>query len=147
MPSSPEETFRRLVDLLLAKDMNAVADLWAEDGVAEFPFAAGTSPRQLAGREEIRGYLTGYPERMDVREIPAVTVHHTEVPDTVVVEYSANGHTVRTGKPYQLDYVVVITVKDGLITRYRDHWNPLATAAAAGTLSELLDSLRPGAVR
>lgn len=34
--STPEETFRRMIDLLLAKDMNAVADLWAPDGIAEF---------------------------------------------------------------------------------------------------------------
>ncbi|WP_246127760.1 nuclear transport factor 2 family protein [Amycolatopsis rhizosphaerae] len=147
MPSAPEETFRRLLDLLLAKDMNAVADLWAEDGVAEFPFATETSPRRLTGREEIRGYLVGYPERMDIREIPAVTVHHTELPDTIVVEFTANGRTVRTGEPYRLDYIVVITVRDDLITRYRDYWSPLATAAAAGALPELLDSLRSGGAR
>ncbi|MER5645077.1 hypothetical protein [Streptosporangium sp. NPDC002524] len=30
MPCTTEETFRRLLDLLLTKDMNAVADLWAQ---------------------------------------------------------------------------------------------------------------------
>ncbi|WP_269086693.1 nuclear transport factor 2 family protein [Actinosynnema sp. ALI-1.44] len=137
----PEETFRRLLDLLLAKDMAAVADLWAEDGTAEFPFAVGSSPRRLTGREEVRAYLADYPELVDVREIPAVTVHHTGKPDTVVVEFTANGRTVRTGEPYQLDYIAVITVQDGLITHYRDYWNPLAAATAAGRLPELLDSL------
>ncbi|GLY71404.1 nuclear transport factor 2 family protein [Amycolatopsis taiwanensis] len=147
MSSTPEETFRRLLDLLLAKDMDAIADLWADDGIAEFPFATEISPRQLAGREEVRDYLAGYPEVMDVREISAVTVHHTERPDTIVVEFTANGRTVRTGEPYRLDYVVVITVRDGLITRYRDYWSPLAAAAAAGALPELLDTLRSAAVR
>lgn len=147
MPSTPEETFRRLLDLLLAKNMDAVADLWAEDGTAEFPFVVEAMPRRLAGREAVRGYLAGYPELMDVREIPAVTVHHTERPDTIVVEFTANGRTVRTGEPYRLDYIAVITVWDGLITHYRDYWNPLAAAAAAGTLPELLDSLRSGAAR
>jgi uncharacterized protein len=141
VPSAPEETFRRLLDLLLAKDMDAVADLWAKDGIAEFPFATEPSPRQLAGREVIRGYLAGYPELMDVREIPAVTVHQTERPDTIVVEFTANGRTVRTGEPYRLNYIVVITVQEGLIARYRDYWSPLAAAAAAGTLPELLGSL------
>lgn len=42
---------------------------------------------------------------------------------------------------------MVITAQDGLITRYRDYWNPLATASAAGTLPELLDSLRSDAAR
>ncbi|PRY36882.1 nuclear transport factor 2 family protein [Umezawaea tangerina] len=147
MPSTPEETVRRLLDLLLAKDMDAVADLWARDGVAEFPFAAGTSPRELVGREEVRGYLAGYPDLVDVREVPEVTVHHTRQPDTVVVEFTATGTTVRTGEPYRLDYIAVVVVVDGLIRRYRDYWSPLATAAAAGTWSELLDSLRPETAR
>ncbi len=65
MSSTPEEIFRRMIDLMLAKDMNAVADLWAPDGIAEFPFAAGSSPRVLRGREEVRAYLAHYPELMD----------------------------------------------------------------------------------
>ncbi|MET7320627.1 nuclear transport factor 2 family protein [Streptomyces sp. NPDC005549] len=136
-----------MLDLLLTKDMDGVAGLWAEHGTAEFPFAAGASPQRLAGREEVRDYLAGYPELMDVRAIPAVTVHHTERPDTIVVEFTAHGRTVRTGESYQLDYATVITVRDGLITHYRDYWNPLAAASAAGTLPELLDSLRSRAAR
>ncbi|WP_229372922.1 nuclear transport factor 2 family protein [Umezawaea beigongshangensis] len=138
---------RRLLDLMLAKDTDAVADLWAEDGTAEFPFAAGTSPRRLTGRKEVRDYLASFPQVYDLREISPITVHHTQRPDTVVVEYHANGHSVRTGEPCRMDYIVVITVQDGSITRFRDYWNPLTNAAAAGTLPELLDSLRPETAR
>jgi ketosteroid isomerase-like protein len=142
-----EETFRRLLELLPAKDMNAIADLWAEDGTAEFPFAAGAAPRRLTGREAVREYLSGYPDLMDVRAITTVTVHHTKRPDTVVAEFTAHGRTVATGESYELDYIAVITTRRGLITRYRDYWNPLAAASAAGTLPELLGSLRSQAVR
>ncbi|GAA2346132.1 nuclear transport factor 2 family protein [Streptomyces violaceusniger] len=147
MPRAPEETMRPLLELMLAKDMDAVAGLWAEDGTAEFPFAAGASPRRLVGREAVRGYLVGFQEVYDVREIPTITVHHTERPDTGVVEYHAMGRSVRTGEPYRMKYIVVITVQDGPITRFRDYWDPLANATAAGALPELLDSLRSAAVR
>ncbi|MFE6615546.1 nuclear transport factor 2 family protein [Amycolatopsis sp. NPDC057786] len=147
MPRTPEETMRRLLELMLAEDTDAVAGLWAEDGTAEFPFAAGTSPRRLTGRKEIRDYLAGFPEVYDLREVPPITVHHTHRPDTIVVEYHANGQSVRTGEPYRMDYIVVITVQGGLITHFRDYWNPLANAMAAGSLPELLDSLRSGAAR
>ena len=30
-----------------------------------------------------------------------------------------------TGRPYAQDYVIVLVVKDGLMTLYRDYWNPL----------------------
>ncbi|GGQ38998.1 nuclear transport factor 2 family protein [Streptomyces mutabilis] len=146
-PRTSEETFRRLLELLLAKDMDAIADLWAEHGTAEFPFAEGTSPRQLTGREAVRDYLAGYPDLMDVQAIPTVTVHHTDQPDTIVVEFTAHGRTVATDEPYQLDYITVLTTHCGLITCYRDYWSPLTAASAAGTLPELLGSLRSQATR
>ena len=33
-----------------------------------------------------------------------------------------------TGAPYEQSYVSVLTVRDGLIVRYRDYWNPLRSA-------------------
>ncbi|MGC0414336.1 ketosteroid isomerase-like protein [Streptomyces ambofaciens] len=141
MSSTPEEVFRRMTDLMLAKDMNAVADLWAPDGIAEFPFAAGSSPRVLRGREEVRAYLAHYPDLMDMEEVAALTVRRTEHTDTVVVEWTATGRTVATSQPYRLDYIVVLTAHDGLITLYRDYWNPLSAAAASGGLAGLIDSL------
>lgn len=147
MPRTPEEVMRTLLDLMLAGDTDAVAELWAEDGTAEFPFATGLSPRELVGRDEVRRYLAGFPQVYDMREVPAITVHHTQQPDTAIVEYHATGLSLRTGKPYRMDYVVVIAVQDGLITRFRDYWSPLASAAASGTLPELIESLSSEAVR
>ncbi|WP_461152590.1 nuclear transport factor 2 family protein [Saccharopolyspora tripterygii] len=138
---------RTLLDLMLAGDTDAVAELWAEDGTAEFPFAAGDSPRELVGRDEVRRYLADFPQVYDMREVPAITVHQTQRPDTAIVEYHATGLSLRTGKSYRMDYVVVITVQDGLITRFRDYWSPLAAATASGTLPELIDSLSPEALR
>ncbi|MFI0419976.1 nuclear transport factor 2 family protein [Spongiactinospora sp. 9N601] len=74
-------------------------------------------------------------------------MHHTRQPDTIVVEFTAGGRTVRTGEPCRLDYITVITVQDGLITRYRDYWNPLAAASPAGTLPDLLAAPHPAAAR
>ncbi|WP_207918487.1 nuclear transport factor 2 family protein [Saccharopolyspora karakumensis] len=147
MPRTPEETMRRLLDLMLREDTDAVADLWAEHGITEFPFAAGNSPRSLAGREEVRRYLAGFPQLCDMREVHAFTAHRTQRPDTAIVEYRATGRSLRTGKPYRMDYVVVITVEDGLITRFRDYWNPLANAEASGTLPELVASLNSEVAR
>jgi uncharacterized protein len=141
VPNAPEKVFRRLLDFMLEKDMDAVADLWAAEGTAEFPFAAGDAPRRLTGREEVRGYLAGYPELLDVREVTALTVRPTEDADTAVIEWTAEGAAVRTGERYRLDYVVVLTVREERITVYRDYWSPLATARAAGRLPELIASL------
>ncbi|MFE7120830.1 nuclear transport factor 2 family protein, partial [Streptomyces sp. NPDC057654] len=53
-------------------------------------------------------------------------------PEVIIVEMRAEGRVVATGRPYEMTYVVVATVKNGLITRYRDYWNPLAATEIAG---------------
>ncbi|ATE53002.1 MULTISPECIES: nuclear transport factor 2 family protein [Actinosynnema] len=141
MDNDPELTFRRLLDLLLAKDMDAVADLWAVDGTAEFPFAEAGSPTRLEGREQVRAYLAGYPDLVDVAEIPELVVHRTADPSTAVVEFTAVGRTTATGAPYRLDYVSIVTVVDGLFTAYRDYWSPVAAARATGGLGDLVAAL------
>ncbi|WP_161033075.1 nuclear transport factor 2 family protein [Streptomyces sp. YIM 132580] len=130
-----------MIDLMLAKDMNAVANLWEPDGIAEFPFAAGSSPRVLRGREEVRAYLGHYPDLMDMKKVAALTVRPTDQTDTIVVEWTATGRTVATSRPYRMDYIVVLTVRCGLIALYRDYWSPLSAAAAAGMPAGAIDSL------
>lgn len=76
-----------------------------------------------------------------MKEVAALTVRPTDQADTVVVEWTATGRTVATSQPYLLDYIVVLTVRDGLIALFRDYWSPLSAAAAAGTLAGLIDSL------
>lgn len=141
MSSTAEGTIRRMIDLMPAKDTNTVADLWAPDGTAAFPFAAGTSPRPLRGREEVRTYLPHCPEPMDLQEVAALTLRPTDHTDTVVVEWTAVGRTVATSRPYRLDHTVVLTGRDGLIAPFRDHRSPLSAAAAAGGLTALIDSV------
>jgi ketosteroid isomerase-like protein len=77
-------------------------------------------------------YLRDYTDHVDLRAITRRTVHQTLDPDVVVVEFEVDGTAVRTGRPYQLRYICVITVRDGEIAGYRDYWNPLALAEALG---------------
>lgn len=139
--SNSREVFDRMLELLLAKDMNGVADLWAEDGTAEFPFAEAGAPTLVAGRASVREYLAGYPEIVDITGYPAIVVHETLDPEVIVAEFTAAGWTVRTGEPYEASYIAVITVRDGHIASYRDYWSPVALARASGDLTPLLSAL------
>ncbi|MEV7036795.1 nuclear transport factor 2 family protein [Amycolatopsis sp. NPDC051061] len=125
------------LDLLLKHDMTGFADLWATDGVLEFPFAAPGYPPRVEGRDAIREYLRDYPNLLDVREITAETVHETADPAVVVVEMTVAGVVVASRKPYELSYIAVITVEDGEIRHYRDYWSPLAAAELLGGVDEL----------
>ncbi|MFE2353852.1 nuclear transport factor 2 family protein [Streptomyces parvulus] len=121
--------YRHGLRLLLDKDIDSWVGLWAEDGVMEFPFAPEGRPRRLEGREAVAAYMRHYPDHIDLHDIPELRIHETTDPATVVVEMRAVGRLVRTGAPYDMTYVAVVTVEGGRFTSYRDYWNPLVLQA------------------
>ena len=96
----PSEMVDRALDLLLTQDMSGFADLWAEDGVIEFPFAAPGYPERVVGREAIAEYMRGYPDLLQVRKIVSKIVHQTVDPEVVIAEFEAAGIVVATGSEY-----------------------------------------------
>lgn len=142
MAGTADEVFRRALALLLAKDMDAFADLWAKDGVIEYPFAAPAAPARIEGREEVRRAMAGYPQMADIREYPSITVHRTEDPQVVVGEFVARGVAVATGESYEMQYLAVVTVRNGEIVVYRDYMSPVMAAQALGAASALISALQ-----
>jgi uncharacterized protein len=130
-------TIDALQAALLAHDMDAFADQWAPNGSMTFPFAPPGWPR-LDGREAVREYLTGYTDNFDIRGIRHQIRHDTTNPDTVIVEFGVTGFALKTGRPYEMDYVAIITVGAEGITAYRDYWNALAAAAATGGVDDMI---------
>ncbi|MCT2590390.1 nuclear transport factor 2 family protein [Streptomyces sp. N2-109] len=129
---SPAALYRHGLDLLLAKDFDGWVGLWADEGVIEFPFAPPGAPRRLEGRAAIAAYMTAYPEHIDLTGFPHVEVHRTTDPDVIVVEMRSEGVSVQTGAAFEMPYVAIVTVRDGLIRHYRDYWNPLVALDIAG---------------
>nr|WP_245997529.1 nuclear transport factor 2 family protein [Streptomyces armeniacus] len=125
VPTEPADLFRYGLRLLLDKDFDSWVALWDEDGICEFPFAPEHAPSRLEGRAAVAEYMREYPRQIDLQAIPYLEIHHTSDPHTVVVEMSATGRMVVADAPYEMSYIIVVTVRDGRITRYRDYWNPM----------------------
>lgn len=130
---TPADLYRHGLRLLLDKGMDAWVALCDEQVIFEFPFAPDGYPKRLEGRPALAAYLKDYPDHIDLQAFPALKIHHTDAPDTIVVEMRATGRIVATGAPYEMSYIAVVTVLDGRITHYRDYWNPLALPASMGT--------------
>jgi ketosteroid isomerase-like protein len=130
--ASALEVQERHLALMLEKDMPGWIDLWADDGVFEFPFAPPGFPRRLEGKAAVRDYIKDYPDHIDLAAFHDVQVHQTVDPDVLVVEMRAEGRIVATDKPYAMSYIYVLTVRDGKIVAYRDYWNPLVALEALG---------------
>ena len=118
------------LEALTRGDTSLWPNLFADDGVQEFPYAAEGSPQRIEGKQGIAEYLKGYPEKLDLHRIGRPVWHHDG--NTAFAEFAVEGTAVPTGKPYNQRYISVIEHRDGMITRYVDYWNPQIVAEALG---------------
>jgi hypothetical protein len=80
-------------------------------------------PSQVEGKQALVDYMAPLLTRAAFDQFDLET-HQTVDPDVAVIEMTATGRVTDTGEPFEWPYVVVLTVRDGLIKRYRDYWVP-----------------------
>lgn len=119
------------------------ADLFAVDGVLEYPFPVPGMPERLEGRDAIRGFhdADGVRGLLEMDEV-TMELHETTDPEVVVVEIEHHGTSHATNAPYRVTAVGVIRVRDGEIVSYRDYMNPLRLSQVIGRTEELVAALR-----
>lgn len=124
------ERFRQAAVDRSTEDMGA---LYAEDAVHEFPFTAPGLPSRLEGRDAIMSWSVAVwdTDAFTYTGYRTLAVHHTDDPETIIVEQEAIGTSAATGE-FVLPNVVVLTVRDGRIVRLRDYVDILAAMAVAG---------------
>lgn len=142
MTNSPREVVEQ-VRRMVAGEGVVFADLFAEDGVLEYPFAMPGQPRELRGREVIRQYFAAAPAPRGVFEMDGVEafVRETDDPEVVVTEIEHHGRSIVTGGPYRFRALGVIRVRDGEIVSYQDYMDPIAAARLLGRTAELATAL------
>lgn len=116
--------------LLASRRFDEWIELWDDEGVCEFPFAAPDRPRRLQGKAELLAYMEQYPSRITIDGVDELRVHPCADPQVVVVEITIRGTAVETGRPYPQQYVVIAETSDGKLVHYREYWNPLVSAEA-----------------
>jgi ketosteroid isomerase-like protein len=122
------EVFGTLAQNLGTGDVDALLAQCVDDVVFEFPFAPDGRPRRVEGKPALADYLKGISGRLSVEGAPNLEMHETVNPDVAIVEMTLTGTVRATGAQYEQSYVSVLTVRDGLVVRYRDYWNPLGIA-------------------
>jgi uncharacterized protein len=149
MPSSPREVVEQ-VRRMVAGEGVVFADLFAEDGVLEYPFAMPGQPPQLRGREAIRAYFAAAAGSRRLFEMDGVDalVRETDDPEVVVAEVVVaeiehRGRSLVTGEAYRFRALGVIRVRDGEIVSYQDYMDPIAAARLLGRTADLAAALVP----
>lgn len=116
--------------LLLEQRFGEWIDLWADDGICEFPFARPERPKILKGKEAILAYMTDYPSWFEVEGVDELRVHQGLDPNVLVVEMKIKAHAVESGKPYNQQFVIVAEASEGKLAHYWEYSNPLVSAEA-----------------
>lgn len=137
MPANPQEIYQRYLWATLTQNADAVAEMFAVDGVFQAPLvpAGRAFPRRLEGREEIRTGLAEYYHRWAYEQQQAglaglvaneeksrSVVHTTADPDVFVVETdtafdSPDGIRI-------VSLVKIFRMRDGEIVVLRDYFSP-----------------------
>jgi ketosteroid isomerase-like protein len=131
---TPSALWERAHELVQEYDLGAFADLFAADGVMEFPFAPPGTPRRLVGPQEIRATLVPAGERARqagrrILRYSPVVVHETADPEVIVAEFDLHGETA-DGESYEISYVQVLRAREGRIVSLRDYIDYRALAEA-----------------
>jgi ketosteroid isomerase-like protein len=140
--ASAREIVERFLHAALAPAENNLADLYAPEVVIEMPFAPPSYPRRAeTGREELRARFVAGAGARHYQKVGSVVVYETSDPEVIIVEYDLHGKVVATGDPFVLSYIMVMTIRDGLIVHSRDYTDPIASAQALGMLPRLFELL------
>jgi uncharacterized protein len=125
----PVQSFSAMLRKTLGERLRPGAEtfvqMFAEDGVMEFPYALPSS-RRVEGREALAAHLEYLAGRVEFLSVSDVVKHETGDPDVCIIEFAGFGRSVATGEPFEQHYVSVVRVRDGHISHYKDYWNPIA---------------------
>jgi len=134
--ATPQGIFGRYLHAgTLSRDADALAEIFAEDGVFEAPLvpAGHVFPRRLAGREAIRAGMAEYYQRLARAPGPTgsgaadpaksgFVLHETADPDVFIAEIDAAFDVA--GETATISLVQIFRLRDGKIALLRDYFAP-----------------------
>lgn len=135
---NPRTVVERFVETSAKGAYDQIADFYAEDAVIEMPFAPPGIPPTSQGRELFRTRFKSVEGMWTIDDIDNVIIHETGNPEVVITEFTIHRTIAATGRKQSGDYVMVMTIRDGLIVHSRDYANPVLGAQAFGRLDQLV---------
>lgn len=121
---------RRVLGHRLRPDAKTFPDMFAVDGVLEYPYAPPGLSTPIAGRDAIIANFQRLRKLLRIDAVADVSEIAVRDPDMVVLEFSGRGEGLLTKEAYNQRYISVIRMRDGNIVHYKDYWNPIAVLRA-----------------
>ncbi|MEH0473459.1 nuclear transport factor 2 family protein [Streptomyces sp. B21-097] len=129
---TPQEVLTCYYQAMLDKSPDDLADLYTVDAVHEFPFTSPGFPPRFEGREAVRaGYRAAWrASPAKVQEVRRIAAHETADPEVIIAEHVVVGALPAKATTFTVPGLLVLHVRNGLITRVRDYMDGLGVAGA-----------------
>jgi uncharacterized protein len=129
---TPREVLTCYYQAMLDKSPDELADLYATDAVHEFPFTSPGFPSRFEGREAVRaGYRAAWGAGpAQVQEVRRVAAYETADPEVIIAEHVVRGTLTTKATTFTVPGLLILHVRDGLITWVRDYMDGSGVAAA-----------------
>ncbi|MFI8076054.1 nuclear transport factor 2 family protein [Streptomyces sp. NPDC086033] len=129
---TPREVLTCYYQAMLDKSPDDLADLYATEAVHEFPFTSPGFPARFEGREAVRaGYRAAWgASPAEVQEVRRVAAYETADPEVIIAEHVVKGTLTTKATTFTVPGLLILHVRDGLITRVRDYMDSAGVAAA-----------------
>ncbi|HEY9736225.1 MAG TPA: nuclear transport factor 2 family protein [Trichocoleus sp.] len=128
-----EQAVRTFLTSLENKDMDAFAEVWAEDAVQDMPYSPEGFPRRVEGRENLIRHYAGWPENSGQANFTNELVFYPmQDPTMVFAEWRGVVEIVPTGRTYDQRYGGLFHVVDGKIVLFREYYDPIVFRYAFG---------------
>ncbi len=121
---------RQALGDLLSAEATSFLDMCDDNIVFEFPYASEGFTERLVGKAALQAYLPTVADLLTIESMSLNRVIIAAGSEAATIEFSCKGYSNETGARYDQLYVSVVDLKGGLITRYRDYWNPLVLLSA-----------------
>ena len=131
------------LDALAVSDADAIADMWTEDAVLEFPFAPDGFPESVEGQPAIEEYFRIALAVVTPIAYPGRVITPLADPNACVIEFGSeltvgDDPTVRDNK-----YITIVRVRGGRIAHFKEHYDSVKRVEGFPSASEVAGDVRP----
>ncbi|HEY1740110.1 MAG TPA: nuclear transport factor 2 family protein [Acidimicrobiia bacterium] len=127
---SAEAVVREILALAGAMDTDGLARHLHDDVVMKLPFAPAPLKREHRGKAVVVDFQRRSATSFATFAMTIDAVHVADDGRTVVAEHSSVGTAATTGREYRNRYVTVFELDAGLVTSWREYYDPDAVRAA-----------------
>jgi ketosteroid isomerase-like protein len=120
MSESPVAVVRALFEHANAGEIDRVIDLLAPDSVFVVPPEASAEPDTYRGRDGARRYFSGFDGALDGVRFELLDIVEVTT-DAALAATRLTGRGTTTGIQVEQDTFVLLTVRDGLVTRIKPY--------------------------